>query len=76
MNILKTLHSHLILFLYHDKDSLLRDIIWSSMKNNPYYKGAELWDNLAMSTIECDKIFLLTGGSQKRDWNLLEYVNI
>ena len=57
MNILKTLHSHLILFLYHDKDSLLRDIIRSSMKNNPYYKGAELWDNLAMSTIECDDIF-------------------
>ena len=26
-------------------------------KNNPYYKGAELWDNLAMSTIECDNIF-------------------
>ena len=23
-------------------------------KNNPYYIGAELWDNLAMSTIECD----------------------
>ena len=32
MNILKTLHSHLILFLYHDKDSLFRDIIWSSIK--------------------------------------------
>ena len=43
--------------LYHDKDSLLRDIIWSSITNNPYYKGAELWDNLAMSTIECDNIF-------------------
>ena len=25
-------------------------------KNNPYHEGADLWDNLAMSTIECDNI--------------------
>ena len=30
-------------------------------KNNPYYIGAELWDDLLMSTIECDNILLQCG---------------
>ena len=35
-------------------DFLRRNITLSNIKKSPYYKGADLWDKLLKTTIECD----------------------
>ena len=41
-------------------------------KNSPYYKGSELWDSLALATINCDNLFEFKQCLRKRLINYLQ----
>ena len=41
-------------------------------KNSPYYKGSELWDSLALATINCDNLFEFKQCLRKRFINYLQ----